>query len=1224
MGKIAGSVIDINRVEDRLTRWDGAGKNRPKISRQIFFSFSIPAEQEESIKEHFLEQIQIAFQILINQGYSIVAFHSEEKDAEACKSFVDVFKDQAIQYVGGYENSSMINLLSTSEFAIVMDEECLVYALLLDKPFTALFINKDLLEESGLQDLFTDQEGFNAGVLLQKVDYLETNNTKIMDAIVRVFDESNETGELTGGVNAGNEMELYKKQFKENMQALIEQGLLQEAGKMLDEYEKIVSDDIDIYSIKGIIAMMEGDMDGALRIIDKGLKLDSLNAELLYNKAYVLKIQEEYKQSYKFFEQSLVMAKDETLQKEIMTNLNEIKRKCEHADFNGKLTLLFIKKRTKNNIMNYIIDWFQQFGFTILKSFKIDNLIIKRENIRQSIFLYDLNPVEISIEERANFPKIDNKRYLLLDSLQKQMEIEFGIKNLNDYLYLTQNEQEAEYIGKKFFDTEWPGIYKEIIKIENDYKTKYPVIHLFDGFRHRAKTELIQYRDGLAVKKTWKPGNEKYFEREKFACGQLSKTIRLIPPLIESGDNYIIIPYYKDILHNNELAKKKILTTHIGEIASFFKELYEAGYFNPDIHPGQFVFSEKDGLKAIDFEYLQPYKVRPDIFLQSYDIKGYPQEFRGDKPNYVGKNLYKFYNKLWVEYTGYNLEQIADIADKQYTEYDIDINKVLGLINYAKTSGKSYDGSMYGSAYHSMNIKGYYFRGQRECNLRLQRVPYDFSDKVVLDIGCNAGGMLHCLSDKIKMGIGIDYDYRLINAANAIKGINQSDNLSFYRFDLENEDLDLINYYLLIGNRKVDICFLLSVCMWISNWKEVIKYVAAISDNLLFETNGTYVQQKEQIEELQKAYDKLQLIEEESNDDPGQPNRKLILCQNKHTEQITVISNIKDHTVLLKDIIKPEYKVVFQAINQSNMISKICLENGQEIDFLQYLNDYFDFELFRSYLQLLNTKNVEGIITGLSYFEVGINQRLLKMPFVNLAISSQDLFYDFALLKHAIDELNIKSIKKVIIGLSNYSFRYDLSLTQNLNTKNRPRLYYSLVKKLHNYLKSSEVIEHYQLFHDTFKEIFARNYNEKIYNRGEKNFNEIWNRSTSRSFNSLKLENEEKNREIYLAQRWEQSYPDTVKENIAILNSMLQYLTQNNIEIIIVTNPVTKFYKNYFPINCREEFISIISEFQKNFKFVFIDGYNMDDFSEADFYDASHLNPKGAKKFTEILNLSLK
>lgn len=1026
-------------------------------------------------------------------------------------------------------------------------------------------------------------------------------------------------------VNIQEQMEVYKKQFKENIELLIEQGLLQDAKDMVDEYEKIVKDDVNIYSIKGVIAIMKGDIDKAYEIIIEGLKLFPTNLDLLYNKAYILEYMKDYKQSYKLYKRIFDSMNDKNFKEEISQKLSKIKNISNYVDLNGKLIVLIINQKTNKKISDFIVNWFNEFGFTILKIIPSMNLTINKHKIKQCVILYDLNPVDINIIDRKQYANVDNKRYFLIQGLQKQLEIQFGIKSIVDCLYLTKNEAEAKNVVEKLLGKEeLQNLYTNIRGIEQNYKTNYPVLKLFDGFRHRAKTELIQYRDGLAVKKTWKPGNEKYLGREKFAYGELSKTISYIPELLESGENYVIIPYYEDMLKENESIKRRILTTRIVEIASFLKQLYVAGYFNPDIHPGQFIFSKKNGLKAIDFEYLQSYEKKPQSFINSYDIKGYPETFRGDKPNYVGKNLHKLYNNMWIKYTGYNLEQIANLViNGSYDCNDPDINKILGLLNYAKTSGKSYDGSMYGSAYHSLRLKGYYFRGQRECNLRLQKVPYDFSNKIILDIGCNAGGMLHSLSDKIKMGIGIDYDYRLINCANAIKTINNSNNLSFYRFDLENEDLNLINNYILSEDKKIDICFLLSVCMWIKNWREVIRFVSTISKNLLFETNGTYQQQKEQIEELRKIYTDIQIIEEESNDDPGQPNRRLLLCKNE-LQKIIVDNNINDYDNLLSNIIKPEYMIISKKSNSSNKKCNIYtnIDKNQEIDFKKYMNNYFDFEFYRSYFNLAkNIKNTEGIITGLSYFEVGIDKRALKGSFENLAISSQDLFYDFAMLQHVIEELDTtNNIKQVILGLSNYSFRYDLSLTQNTQTKERPRIYYPILKKLHNYHNASKIIKEYNFFEKQFSKLFEEDYIYKIYKMGEKRFNTIWDDMINKSFNSLKLNDKQKNREIYLARRWDQKYPNTIEENIDILHEMLEYLKNRNIEVIVVTNPVTEFHKKYFSKICREEFLNIINKFREEFNFTFIDGYNMDCFVDDDFYDSSHLNKKGAKKFTEIIN----
>ncbi|WP_434303295.1 hypothetical protein [Clostridium botulinum] len=675
-----------------------------------------------------------------------------------------------------------------------------------------------------------------------------------------------------------NNLLQYQKKFKENISLLIESNNLQEAKNLIKEYENIINNDIEIYSFKSVISIMENKLNYALEVLEKGILIDSNNFDLLYNKAYTEEIMRNYKTAYKYYKRCLDISKDEQIKLEIKEKLNYIKSIDSNYELYGNISLLEIEDRLNPKFDNYIINFFHEFGFTILRVIDEPSIGKFKKGIRKLIILYDLDPIEVNSEDKIKYPYMDNGRLLLIKDINKQAQIELKLKNIKNYIYLTKNENEAKEVLENLFKETLENLSKEIRKIEKEYISQYKVIKVFKGFKHKAKTELINYRDGLAVKKTWKPGNEKFFEREKFAYSELSKTIKYIPRLLESGDNYVIIPYYNDVLNKSEQNKKIILTSHIIDVAAYFKQLYDLGYYNPDIHPGQFLYTEKEGVIAIDFEYLQKYEEKPSSLFESYDILGYPKDFNGDKPNYTGQNLHKWYDELWIKYTGYDLMEIAKIAYQKYQENDVEVDRVLGLLNYAKTSGKSYNGSFYNSAYHSLELKGYYFRGQRECKLRLKKIPYDFKGKVVLDIGCNVGGMLHSLSDKIEIGIGLDYDYRLINAANAIKTLNSSNNLSFYMFDLENEDLNLINNYVLSNREKVDICFLLSICMWIKNWKEVIKFISTISDNLLFETNGTEKQQSEQIEELKKYYKNIQLIEKVSNDDPGQPYRMLVLC----------------------------------------------------------------------------------------------------------------------------------------------------------------------------------------------------------------------------------------------------------------------------------------------------------------------------------------------------------
>lgn len=202
--------------------------------------------------------------------------------------------------------------------------------------------------------------------------------------------------------------------------------------------------------------------------------------------------------------------------------------------------------------------------------------------------------------------------------------------------------------------------------------------------------------------------------------------------------------------------------------------------------------------------------------------------------------------------------------------------QIQNILNYTKTSGSSYSAQRYSAGYHTIEINGRRLQGQRDPSKRLERVPVDFLGKTVLDIGCNQGGMLFQLGGIVKWGVGIDYDARMINAANRIRSLREANSLNFYVFDLEREPLSLIEDF--IPEPKVDVVFLFAVCMWLKNWRDVIEFGARISDSMVFETNGTDEQQSAQQEHLEALYQKVSLLTEFSEDDPKQKRRKLFYC----------------------------------------------------------------------------------------------------------------------------------------------------------------------------------------------------------------------------------------------------------------------------------------------------------------------------------------------------------
>lgn len=199
------------------------------------------------------------------------------------------------------------------------------------------------------------------------------------------------------------------------------------------------------------------------------------------------------------------------------------------------------------------------------------------------------------------------------------------------------------------------------------------------------------------------------------------------------------------------------------------------------------------------------------------------------------------------------------------------VDKVLKIINHTKTNKNSYNGLNCESGYHSFELDGKPYVGYRDNANRIKAVKgFDFTNKVVLDMGCNMGGVLHAMSNAIKYGVGVDFDPKCINAANVVKDLNNKNNVNFYVFNLDKNDFDLIDGYIL--EDKVDICMFLAVAMHIKRWREVIEFCHSKSNTLLFESNGRQHQQTAQMEFVKTLYNKVTYLFKDKR-------RKMYLCE---------------------------------------------------------------------------------------------------------------------------------------------------------------------------------------------------------------------------------------------------------------------------------------------------------------------------------------------------------
>lgn len=207
------------------------------------------------------------------------------------------------------------------------------------------------------------------------------------------------------------------------------------------------------------------------------------------------------------------------------------------------------------------------------------------------------------------------------------------------------------------------------------------------------------------------------------------------------------------------------------------------------------------------------------------------------------------------------------------------IQKVKNLVQSADLSwGKDYPGG-----YHTLRLGGrkdFEIKGQRNPSSRVELMP-ELDGKSVLDIGCNSGGILRTIAETydIEWSVGIDYNSQLINVANMITGINGTECVDFYTFDLQKQPLDLIKNFL--TDDKVHVCILMSMCIHLPNWKEVVNFASEVSEGLIFESNGSFKQQEEQLDYVSSKYNYSQCLANNSEDDEIIKNRKLFHFKDK-------------------------------------------------------------------------------------------------------------------------------------------------------------------------------------------------------------------------------------------------------------------------------------------------------------------------------------------------------
>jgi hypothetical protein len=185
--------------------------------------------------------------------------------------------------------------------------------------------------------------------------------------------------------------------------------------------------------------------------------------------------------------------------------------------------------------------------------------------------------------------------------------------------------------------------------------------HLFavkrrlDGHGRRAKLEVIEYAGGLAVCKTFRPGAERFLQRELRARELMPNDSR-IAAILEVGPNYFVSEYVQaDERQLGRLrpllaAESLLPVSAVIQCRELIKAFRRLGYELIDFKPQNLIFERRGGLKFIDFEFLQPGPAATASLAGNYAWWLPGPDFAGDYPELSHKR--DPYDVEWFERTG--------------------------------------------------------------------------------------------------------------------------------------------------------------------------------------------------------------------------------------------------------------------------------------------------------------------------------------------------------------------------------------------------------------------------------------------------------------------------------------------------------------------------------------------------------------------------------------------
>lgn len=264
-----------------------------------------------------------------------------------------------------------------------------------------------------------------------------------------------------------------------------------------------------------------------------------------------------------------------------------------------------------------------------------------------------------------------------------------------------------------------------------------------------------------------------------------------------------------------------------------------------------------------------------------------------------------------------------------------------------------------------------------------------------------------------------------------------------------------------------------------------------------------------------------------------------------------------------------------------------------------------DYKVKHHYLDA-HAEEVEVLFLGSSHMYYGVNPAFISKNSFNAAYVSQSIDFDLALLKKY--EKQLKKLHYLVVPMDYFTLYNSLEISNESWRIKNYALYYELNNLPFKY--------HFELINGKFEYAVKR---LAYYFKSETPItcNELGFGTAYKANKSLELVENGK----LAAKRHTEVHFKPNEKLRAVLYKFVEFTKQNHIKLVLVTCPAYTSYVNHLNKEQLHEMHKVICDAQKGHSNVlYFDFLKHSAFNASDFFDGDHLNDRGAKKFSLLLN----